>query len=141
MSTTDLTIPPDLVEDLRAGLIEIYAVKADALSGSLNDFLRGRAPMDLAHRHRDEMVTLETLLNQVGWEQQPTTGPVAVEGTVALLSEAIGTRTMDAIDDVLGQLSSPTIGGYDTEKITGQFRHAQRLLEALVLIAKADGAH
>ena len=92
LSTPDarVAIPGDQVPAVRASLLELYQVCADALSHSTARYLEAENGGSHLEARRDELAVLDRLLGQLGWpRERPAGEPAVLCGPLAPIREAL----------------------------------------------------
>lgn len=122
MRSITVSVPPAQAGAIRHSLRHLFQVKAESLHRASEAVLhRSDAVSDLV-AHRDELLEVDALLEQLGWRDTTPGEAVRLSARRALLAEIVRSTLLDAIDalhDLIdisptGEVDGPGIRPRDT---------------------------
>jgi hypothetical protein len=91
-------VPPAQIGAARHVLRRLFDVKAEALHRASEALLDAPNVVDKLLAHRDELLEIDALLDEIGWRDETPEGPVELSGNRALIDELTRMMVIDAVE-------------------------------------------
>lgn len=132
-SVVVVSIRPAQAAAMRHSLRHLFQVKAESLHRASEKVLDRPDAVSELLAHRDELLEIDALLQELGWRDHTTRETISLSGRRSLIREIVRSTLLDAIDPVHDLIDvSPT----DEVDVPG-IRHAIEHLLAVLSILEA----
>jgi hypothetical protein len=139
MSTDTITLTPAQRTEALDAALTLYSVKAEALHHDVNEYLEDRDGAEAITRHRDEIASLERILDQLGWDlttNHPAQLSLAEDRTILFdILHGAYTQAVERIAETIGDAPAMTL---PLGQIRQHLRRADSLVELLEAVKAAE---
>lgn len=138
--TLRVTVPAAQVTTVRATLLILYQVKADALNVATAEYLDDRESLASVLGHRRELGELDDLIEQAGWEAPSTSDSLELVGPADLVRDAVYGALLGATSTVEQACRRYEAGDIDLVVFGGRVDELVALFRVFEALEEADGA-
>src|SRR4051794_26447494 len=131
MPAISIEVPPEQREDLQRELLAHYGVKAEAIHHAVDHYLTGEEPVQSLLRHREELVALDALIEQLGWRLDAGAAASELTGDAGLLRQAVHAALARAAEELRDLLETATADADEFDTIGEQLRRVAGLFKLL----------
>jgi hypothetical protein len=131
MPAITITVPPEQREDLQRELLARYGVKAEAIYHAVDHYLDGDEPARSLLRHRQELVAIDALIDQLGWRLDTPAAASELTGDADLLTQTVNAALARAAEELRDLLETATVDADELDTVGDKLRSVTALFELL----------